>query len=258
MIKNLKNLYDLQSEIAGLQEIIRSQKTVVHACGEYNGLNYTNSYEALVNSYQNGNRIIEIDFNLTSDNRLILGHENGSEQWVSGINSAEPLTEEEFKSRKYMDQLTTMSLDDLAGFMREHEDLYVITDIKGRDLGNAEGCAIIASMYPDLTDRFIIQIYHINEYGTVRALGFRNVIFTLYATSENERLTEVILQNLNDCDLLGLTFWDYWSEEDYVLQTQQTGALTFAHTVNDRTAISSYTDRGILVYTDNTDNDWLR
>ena len=258
MVRNLHSLYDLQRQINGVIELLNSQKTVIHAFGWYDDHIYTNSYEALVNCYEDGNRVCETDFNLTSDGYLILGHENGNESWVTGIDSAEPLTREEFLSRRYLDLYTTMSLDDLAAFMREHEDFYVVTDIKGQNLTNIEGCALIASACPDLMDRFIIQIYHISEYGQVRELGFRNIIFTLYATSEEERSPAVLTQNLNDCDLVALSFWTTWSHEDFIEPVSQTGVLMFVHTEDEVDLMRSYIDRGFLIYTDNTDNSWLR
>ena len=258
MFLSLSNLYDFQSELYRVREVLQSQKTVVHACGKYNDYTYTNSYEALVNCYEEGNRVCEIDFNLTRDNRLVLGHEGGSDAWMVGLDTTDVLTEAQFLDQKYLGELTTMSLDDLADFMRSHEDFYVVTDIKGQNLNNVEGCAIIAAECPDLLDRFIIQIYHISEYGQVRNLGFMNIIFTLYATGETERTTDVLLQNLNDCDLLGFTFWDSWAQDSFVGPIAPSGTLMFVHTVNGEEQIRSFVDRGLYVYTDNTDNAWLR
>ncbi len=256
--RNLSGLFELQQEISSVTKLISEQKTVIHACGEYDGYTYTNSLEALTNAYGNGNRVIEIDFNLTSDGRLIAGHESGPDQWVSGIDSADPLTEEEFLNTRYPGGLTTMGLEDLAEFMRRHEDLYVVTDIKGDGLGNDNGCPLIAQTCPDLLDRFIIQIYHISEYPLIRSLGFKNMIFTLYATSEDERRPEVLLQDLNDCDLIGLTLWEDWADDGFINSLRPADTAIFVHTVNDTDDILYEIGRGLFVYTDNVDNSSIR
>src|SRR5689334_12250244 len=58
-----------------LTKNIASQDIVAHACGEYDGITYTNSLNALNANYNRGFRYFEIDFNYTSDGHIVLIHD---------------------------------------------------------------------------------------------------------------------------------------------------------------------------------------
>lgn len=60
----------------------------------------------------------------------------------------------------------------------------IVTDIK-EDC--AAGAALIAQRCPDLRSRFIIQIYHPEEYDQVADLGFEHIILTVYQMSWSEK-----------------------------------------------------------------------
>jgi glycerophosphoryl diester phosphodiesterase len=51
------------------------QPLIAHAGGHIYGYKYTNSLEALENSYNNGFRFIELDFDWTQDNQIVLIHD---------------------------------------------------------------------------------------------------------------------------------------------------------------------------------------
>ena len=52
-----------------------NNKVVIHALGEVDGYTYTNSLEALENSFSMGNRVFECDFALTSDDKMVACHD---------------------------------------------------------------------------------------------------------------------------------------------------------------------------------------
>ena len=47
---------------------------IAHAGGRIEGMNYTNSLEALNNSYKNGFRLFELDIIETSDGEFVAAH----------------------------------------------------------------------------------------------------------------------------------------------------------------------------------------
>lgn len=49
-------------------------KVISHALGGIDGKDYTNSFEALQYSYEQGQRVVEADFLFTSDDVLVLRH----------------------------------------------------------------------------------------------------------------------------------------------------------------------------------------
>ncbi|MBO6112162.1 MAG: hypothetical protein J6P45_03845 [Lachnospiraceae bacterium] len=255
--KELVNDACVSREIRHTREVIREQRYVMHACGAVSagGISsreyvYTNSKEAMKTMYENGHRVAEIDFLFSSDGYLLCSHEWENLYLNDVLIRDYPVTKEDFLKLKRYNEFSTMWLGDVADFMRENEDLYVITDIFG---GNEEGCRQIAEFCPDLMDRFIIQIYHESEYEGIAQLGFKNIIFTLFGTNEDERSPDKLIKAAKDHRLVGYTFWYYWADDPLFLSTmKKTKIPLYVHTVTDRNLEKKYFDMGITaIYTDN-------
>ncbi len=180
-VKGLVASYRRECDIVSKRDILSKEKTIVHAAGEIEGRDgtrytYTNSIDALNNFVKNGNMISEIDFIWTSDDKLVCAHDGDG--FASGVDTGGmPVTEQEFLTKKVFGEFATMGVDDLANFLRDNENIYIVTDIKD---DNILGCKYLAEHCPDLLDRFFIQIYHYNEYEWIRQLGFNYIILTLY------------------------------------------------------------------------------
>lgn len=227
---------------------------IIHAGGEYDGTLSTNSYEALVNSYQNGNRLIEIDFNFTDWMKPICIHDF-NHAILPGYVMGDRLSHEQFMAYKIYGKYSPMDLDMLSGFMREHTDLYIITDSKefGTHLAQAvkEECG-------DILDRFIVQVYSEEEYHEVKNLGFDKIIFTLYRLSWEEKTdTEHLIQFAKQNNLFAYTFpYELCDIDGYVESMKRSGVPLYVHTLNDKALIQKYLGMGINgVYTDNTIHD---
>ena len=245
----------VEQAVPTAEEALRRSGRVIHAGGYIVGSNgkgatYTNSAEALVNAYRKGNRVMEFDFMQTSD-----GHLAGTHDWLSTVSPAitdgVPLSLEEWLDAEICGEFTPLCLESLAGFMREHPDLYIVTDVKS---GNAAAAAVIAETCPDLADRFIIQIYKDSEYDEIAALGFRNIIYTLYNLSAaDKRDTKHLAEFAAEHPLLGYTYPEALRKEwRYTAKMQKIGVLLLVHTINDRKEISACYSEGIdAVYTDN-------
>lgn len=223
---------------------------IIHAAGEMDGTVGSNSLEGLENAYDAGDRYVELDFNFTSDGHLACIHD-----WYVEYTSAIPenghaLTLAEFRAAKIYDRLTPLDLDTLADFMAEHDDLYIITDIKD---DNIAGLTCIAEAYPELQSRFIPQIYAGDEYDPVRALGYEYVIYTLYRLDWNSKTdTRALCEYAAGHPLLAFTFsYELCAVEGYVDGMLQSGIPLYIHTVNDPAEMETYLALGITgFYTD--------
>ena len=130
------------------QHVIHAGGFVVNKNGEK--IAYTNSYDALVNMYEKGNKICEFDIREAADGILICAH--GDEKLLAnGMELTCEATSEEFLNEKSFGEFQTMTVKMLADFMREHKDLLVITDVKGN---NIDVCRAIAKAFPDLVKQF--------------------------------------------------------------------------------------------------------
>jgi len=76
----------------------------------------TNSLEGLNASYANGFRMFELDFQLTTDNKIVAVHD--------------PIyiTEEEFLAQPIRDKYTPMNIDTINNWFENHPDAILVTD----------------------------------------------------------------------------------------------------------------------------------
>lgn len=185
-----------------VEEVLCRDRRIVHAGGQITGSDgkshtYTNSAEALVNAYRAGNRVMEFDFMQTSDGHLACIHD-----WISAVSPAitdgVPLSLDEWLQTEVYGEFTPLCLESLAGFMREHPDLYIVTDVKDH---NTAAAAIIAKTCPDFMDRFVIQIYKDSEYDEIAALGFRHIIICPQLTSGARRIYQNSPQSIPCWDI---------------------------------------------------------
>ena len=250
--------------VSQCRKLLADNRYIIHAGGyiEDDGklFSYTNSREALRNCYDKGNRISEFDLMITADDQIVCAHDSeDGVTWAHNVKNAGtpncPPSLEVFIDAKYDDCLSTMSFEDLAAFMKDHPDFYVVTDVKD---DNAEVCRLIKASHPELMNNFIIQIYHEDEYDHIKALGFNNIIYTLYRATDEE-LTAPSLKAFTDrTRLSGITFWtDFptsYAESFEVLKGS--GIPLFAHTVNEEKEMKKFIDMGVTgLYTDVVDKE---
>lgn len=141
------------------------------------------------------------------------------------------------------------------------EQLYIrykglMYHIAYRILQNREGAKMIAEQYPQLRDRFYIQIYNTQDYEAVSALGFQNIILTVYQMTWAEKAdTNALVAFANSHTLAGITFPIDLVDliPGYLETLVASGTPVFVHTVNDAETQRMLFDAGVAgVYTDGT------
>lgn len=229
-----------------------SHKYIFHAGGiTPDGITGSSSLEALNYSYERGYLIVEMDFCWTEDNHLVCVHD--WDAYYAHRLGKECVTLEEFESAKYGTYgFTSMTLYDLADWMKEHEGAVIVTDIKERSV---DGARLISEKYPDLLDRFYFQIYSKSDYDVVRGIGFNNIILTVYQLPWEEKIDAVGLAEyaLNH-ELIGLTYPIELHEwyPDYTSSLLKANTPLYVHTVNDWEKQKQLFALGVSgVYTDN-------
>lgn len=230
-----------------------SLEYIIHGAGRIDSFVATNSREALRKAYADGNRAVEIDFSLTCDGACVCIHD-WNENILPDTASKSVPTLEEFLKNKIYGKFSPMTLDDVARFMKLHQDLYVITDIKDN---NIAFCHILQRDYPELADRFIIQIYSESQYDLVKNMGFDNIIFTLYKLDWKTKTdADYFVKFAQDHILVGYTFpFELCEIDGFLDKMKMADVPLFVHTVNDQDMQEHYFDIGISgVYTDNTQN----
>ena len=229
-----------------------SLRWILHAGGTTpNGYVGSNSIEAMDHSYESGYRAMELDFCWTEDGYFVCIHDWDA-YYADMFGKTGGVTREEFESVRYGSYgFTSMTLADVADWMEAHPDTVIITDIKDR---NVEAAEVIGEQYPDLRDRFYVQIYAKDDYDAVYNLGFRNIILTVYALSWEEKTdTADLVRFAKTHPLVGLTYPIELHEwiDGYTARMLDADTPLFVHTVNDSATQEALFDLGISgVYTD--------
>lgn len=228
------------------QRVLDALPRIAHAGGRWNGMDYTNSQEALE---ANGGefKLIEIDLAWTSDERLVCLHD-----WDAGFLAKDgilpegPLPIAEFEARARTAPYHPCTMASLAEWLREHEGARIVLDLKARAL---DAYGAIAGTYPDLLGRLIPQVYQPEDWATVRDMGYGDVIWTLYQYDGDN---DAVLGWLAKMDLPGLVMPPERLEAGLALRAREaTGVLTWVHTINSRAELEAVLEAGAAeVFTD--------
>ncbi len=169
---------------------------IAHAGGGYNGINYTNSIEALDASYQAGFRYIELDFSWTSDGRLVCLHDWGkSFTKIFNRKTKSAVSYVEFKQLvKNHADFRSCTLDSLAAWLTNKPEVKIITDIK---YDNHKGIQLIIEKYPELQNQLIPQFYQPGEYQQLKDMGFDDLIWILYQYKGSEESVLKLSKEMN-------------------------------------------------------------
>ncbi len=203
---------------------------VAHAGGGIGGASYTNSKEAIVASLDRGFEWVEIDFTWTSDGGLVCLHDWESNfSRLFGRSAEEPLSLEAFESERIGKEYTFLTLEDLADMMESDARLKVVTDVKS---DNLTALRLISKTLPDASVRVVPQVYLPDEYESVKALGFENIIWTLYRYPKQRDIDRVIAE-MTGRNFVAICMSRDRVKDGHALRLKELGVPTFAHTIND-------------------------
>lgn len=226
-------------------------KKIIHAGGSIGGYAGSNAKEAMDASYAAGCRVLEIDFLFSADGVPVCLHDWS--RFYSNTLSEEPCTAAAFEDVKIFNLYTSMTLPRLAAWLDAHPDVHIVTDVKD---DNVEMLAYIAAQYPPLIGRFIPQIYSREEFAPVRALGYTDIIFTLYKMTDYTEKTDAasIAAFASRVGLLAVTADVVLADAPFIDAFTAAGVPLYVHTVNGAAAQENCYALGITgVYTDYTE-----
>ena len=225
---------------------------ITHAMGKIDEVDYTNSLEAFQESYAAGQRVFEVDFSITSDNKIVCKHYWDDWEYVP--------TAEEFLNTPINGKYTPLSLEDCLFLLKEYNDIWIVTDTKysASDKVELEFQAIMdvanSNNMTDVLDRMIIQIYKEEMYGQIKEFyDFPCWIFTLYKSGWDGSAEEFV----NYCQFSWNNHIKYItmptaSVTDEVIEVaDRYGIRIYTHTVNDIQEAHNFLDQGVWgIYTD--------
>ncbi len=220
-------------------------RLIAHGGGAVYGYRLTNSLEAIEQSYANGFRYMEIDFERTSDGRYVLLHD--WEPMAKRLLFEERvLTHKEFIEAETFSELTLLDADMLLDWLSKHDDCYIITDGKCDNLPFLEA---LYTMAGEQADRFIPQAYSFEEFRQIRELGFENVILTLYWFDTVDVL--LLKDFVSNSDPWAVTVSGDRLTSELLEVLAPSDVPVYAHTVNDLSFFEQWEEQGLYgIYTD--------
>lgn len=229
-----------------------------HALYGIDNNDYTNSYEALEEGYQKGIRVMEADFLLTTDNKVILLH-----TWEEDSTFQKRSTYEQFMNTKIKNQYSPLDLETLLEIMKKYKDLYIIIDTKeGKEDDDYQMANIYSQIVerckkydPKLLDRFIVQIYDFQDYKMIKKIyNFSSYIFTTYKMGKLSFQMITYFCLLNNIETIAVPIEyiknDIMKEEDITF-IKKKNIKIYIYTINDLNTFQELQELGVDgVYTD--------
>lgn len=223
---------------------------IAHAGGGLGKRTYTNSYQALSENIKKGFRYFEIDFTYTSDEQLVCLHDwEINFERTFGFTTEHRLSLEAFKRLAAENpKFTNCTLDGLAEWMSQNPTALIVTDIRGENL---KALQKIYENLPDSERRVIPQIYNPKNLQAARAMGFEQIIWTLYRFSgSNYKVME--WANGWMTSKVAITMPRERAESHLPKALAAQGFSTYVHTINKPEEMQKYMDQYGLteIYTD--------
>jgi glycerophosphoryl diester phosphodiesterase len=240
---------------------------VAHAFGSIDGYLYTNSLEAFQRNYGRGFRVFETDVVRLADGTALLAHDALEDNY--GLDK--PFSEStwaDLAGHKYLGRYTILRVQELAGLMRDHPDMYVILDAKYARLDIYKRMLQYA---PErgLRERILPHVEDRAELSSLRtAYPLQNYVLALYHTQAKNRYDDPIVGDfVNRYRAPAVMMW--WRDRDpslslaangresrryrasFASTLKGLGANVYVHSLGDPAQIQQFWDRGIGVYSDN-------
>lgn len=236
--------------------------TIAHAFGGIEEYAYTNSLEAFLENYQEGQRVFEVDLGFSSDGILVATHDWKMFYNMANIPSVNseypPLSLEKFRSASLYEKYTPLTWEEIALLMKAFPDIYIVTDTKYTtdpyitDAFN-QIVEVGIDVSPSILDRIIPQIYNNEMYDIICEIyPWQSVIYTLYGQTVEEFSYDNVLNFVEENGILVVTTFPARSDWSFISKLYDLGVSVYMHTFNDTEQVEKWiTSHHIQgVYTD--------
>lgn len=139
---------------------------IAHAGGAIDGNPMTNSLEAVENAIAHDMKYIELDLQVTSDNKLVAAHDWDLYFDQTGNENKEIPSYDSFCKSKILGKYTPMTYRLIDSLFSEHPDVWFVTD-KVRDM------EILENSLPSIKDQIIVECFSPEQYEDCQRRGFR-------------------------------------------------------------------------------------
>jgi len=236
-----------------------SARYIAHAGGGLPEGTYSNSREAIERSVRAGFKLIEIDFHCAENSDLIIVRDWSRTQhkyfsklklppMLSRFHTRQSNSEADFMAQVMSYGLTQISVEDLMTILKDTPGLRIITDCKCENLSSLHTLKQAADRAGINQARLIPQIYARESFAPVKAMGFDDIILTVYRLNISE---QAVIDFVNETPIYALTVPVGSVSESLLAGVKDSGTPLFAHTINDPDLAGWLVNMGVSgIYTD--------
>lgn len=239
---------------------INGKYTVSHgfgALGSNKTKGLTNSIDAFEEYYALGQRIFEVDFDVTDDFVTICNHDENFWRQNANISDDIDYTYENFMNSKIYEKYQPLDYKGIIDILNKYEDVYIITDTKHLDkeriyIQFSQFVNYANDINPNVLDRLIPQIYNEDMFNYVMTIHpFKSIVYTLYQTDWTK---EEIMEFCVETGIKYVTIYYEYIEQygfDLLKLWNACGINVAVHTINDLDTATNYLNSGVTaIYTD--------
>ncbi|MFI3277710.1 MAG: hypothetical protein SNH28_02820 [Rikenellaceae bacterium] len=204
------------------------------------GNTYTNTIKASQQSAEFNYRAIEIDFIVTSDNKLIAGHDWTTFNKQTGFADmgGNPTTFEDAKSRKYLGY-DVAGADDIARFFEQHPHITLVTD-------KVDDYRLLDMYFSNMKDRVLVEAFSVSSYIELKRHGYVPML-SLGGSIRKLFHPRILLSGGVDWVAMG---YHYMPQYKLWFMSNILGIKLALFTINDKALCETYNNYAELIYTD--------
>lgn len=222
-------------------------KFVAHAGGSLENHTYTNSQESFLNCINNNINLIELDFLYTADKQIVCSHEFEN---IGDFNLTNRPTIMEYKNSKIYSLYNGITFDWLILQLKENPNIKIVFDTKEED-----AVALLANMIEisktqdfDIFNRFIIQVYSIENYNALQVFNFAEYWFTNYKAEYSISKINEYFEDKENVTTIVLYYNTWMLYRSFGFNTKKEVAV---HTLSKQIDIDFVSKRGVdIIYID--------
>jgi len=223
---------------------------IAHAGGGIDGHIYTDSLEAINESYINGARLFDIDLRFSSDSEIVLRHDWTGidleqpefdylyhvEQWSSEYHQEQMPrkylpTAKEFKSTKIFSTYTPLSFRDVVKWLKKHKDAYMVLDVK-EDAGETYSWIVYNVKDKKILDQLVVSCYDVQDLDTIlKIYPFKNVMLRQHAVYPDK--FEELLSNCKKYNVNAVNINLQYAEDEKIQEIKNSGIKIYWAVEND-------------------------
>ncbi len=233
--------------------IQRSHRLSNHyTCGGGNfNLSYLNCQEIFDEALDKGQNLIEIDFLLSKDEKVICSHQL---EYIQGYSLNNRPTYQQFNSSILLDKYHPLTLEHIFEQLKSHKNAKIIFDSKENDktkilskiVENAKNNNF------DIFDKMIVQIYSEKNYQNIKSdvnlSQFKEFWYTNYVSNLLPSTINAIFADKKDVStyVMNKQFWLFFTQLG-----MKTNKHIAVHTINDMESVKFLEQKGVdLIFKD--------